>query len=550
MSVSRNLMAGVAALALIACGGDGGDSRQAARTSAASPLEATFSLKDGAPVDVEALFALFPEEAQPTYDSAAFDDDLGATVVTNLRFAISDGESEVTIDRAELFGVDLEAVQRIEAAEGAAADAPFETVFQKVRLIGVSAECLEDDAEKPGMTIGGVEFDMLKMRQGGVDGDGVGDEGARFFNAVEMAGLYFKDIDVTVREPDAPTISFSAPDLRFVDMAGGKMNAMIAKDLEYGLVQTEQSLESMRKVLGPEGAAFLDGPLRGFVAPDTQRVKIKSMEWRGIDFSGLLAWGLRGEEPPMTAERLIDLGTFKAVDLETFVGNKRAASVEETTMSAAEFTWLIPSNVRMDTKGAFYDFTAYISETEEAALGVMKEYGLDDVTGDGYAEWTWNSGAGEAKLDYVANMNGLADFSMNAAFSGLKLNDLAAAQADGEENILLSNGSFDSFSLTLEDENALDAIFALSALQMGGTGEDLRQSAPAMMRLAGVQAAQFNPRISDYINAAAEFIGKGGALDIMASPAAPVSFVSLQSTGVTAPQTLPDVLDLKITHKE
>ena len=36
---------------------------------------------------------------------------------------------------------------------------------------------------------------------------------------------------------------------------------------------------------------------------------------------------------------------------------------------------------------------------------------------------------------------------------------------------------------------------------MGGSGEDLRVSAPGLIRLSGVQAAQMNPRISSYIDA-------------------------------------------------
>jgi len=70
-----------------------------------------------------------------------------------------------------------------------------------------------------------------------------------------------------------------------------------------------------------------------------------------------------------------------------------------------------------------------------------------------------------------------------------------------------------------------------------------------MIRLSGAQAAQMNPRITDYVNALAEFVAKGGMLEIAAAPEEPVAFTTLQSTGMTAPQTMPDVLDLTVTHK-
>ena len=119
---------------------------------------------------------------------------------------------------------------------------------------------------------------------------------------------------------------------------------------------------------------------------------------------------------------------------------------------------------------------------------------------------------------------------MTLGFDGFDLGDMAAAQEDGESDVVLTHGEFKNFSLNITDEKALDAIFALSALQMGGSGDDLRLSAPAMIRLSGAQAAQMNPRISNYVNAIADFVAKGGALEISAEPAEPLAFTALQAT--------------------
>ncbi len=557
MTLSKTLLAGAAALALVSCGKKEKDadapasetSQQAAKLNASSPLEKTFQLSDAEPVDIDALLALLPEGKRPTYESATFDDGIGATVVSNLRFADADDGEAVIVERAEFFGVDLDAINRVSNAENVGADAPFESIFTKVRFHNVSAEGFEGE-EDARFTIGGVEFDQLQVRQGGVDGDGEGEEGAQFFNAVNLAGLYFKDVSVETLTQDSPAVSLLAPDIRFVGLGGGKLGAVIANDLEYTMAQTDESRAAMREVMGPQGAMFLNGPLAGFVAPDSQRVKMSSFEWRNIDFSGLLEWGLKGEEPPMSAENLIDLGTMKALDMETHIGDKLAGSVKEVSMSSAEFKWLVPSNIRVDAKGADYDYTAYIPETEEEVLSVMKEHGLDKLKSDGYAQWVWNDQTGVADLAYVGNAPGFMDFSFDLGFSGLKLNDMAAAQAAGEESPFAAVGAFRNFSLKLEDEKALDAVFAIAALQMGGTGEDLRLSAPAMIRLSGAQASQMNDRITGYVNAFADFVAKGGTLEISAEPAEPLAFTTLQSTGATAPQTMPDVLDLKVTHKE
>ena len=59
-----------------------------------------------------------------------------------------------------------------------------------------------------------------------------------------------------------------------------------------------------------------------------------------------------------------------------------------------------------------------------------------------------------------------------------------------------------------------------------------------------------NPRFTDYVNAVADFVAKGGSLEISAKPAEPVPFATLQANGATAPQTMPDMLGLTVTHEE
>ncbi len=555
MRISKILIAGAAAFALAACGDkDAGDdaiksetSAKAAKVSSASPLNADFRLKDGEEVDIAALLAMMPDEANPIYDSVAFDKKLGATVVSNLRFADGPGDDAIVVKRAEFYGVDLDAIARIDDAVDAGVDSPFETVFEKVRLLDISAEGIDED--EGSMTIGGIEFDKLAIRQGGPEGSGEGNEAARFFNAVSLAGLYFKDIAISIEEGEGASIAMNAPDLRFVGLADGKLGAIIANDLDYEVSQSAESLANLSQAFGPQGAMLMNGPLKQFLALENQRTTVAALAWRDIDFSGLLGWGLKGETPPVTERELINLGTLKATGMETFIEGRRLMAVDEATISSAEFTWLVPSKFRTDTKGAIYDFTAYASETDEAVLEVLKRHGLDHVKGDGYAEWKWNPDSGVGALEYIVNADSAANFSMGLGLSGLKLDEASEAMANGENNPLAALAAFNNFSLKLEDKKALDAIFDLSALQMGGSGEDLRQSAPAMIRLSGMQVAQLNPRISDYVEAVANFVAKGGTLEVSANPTEPVSFSELESGDVT-PQTLPDMLDLKVTHTE
>ena len=61
--------------------------------------------------------ALMPEDERPSYDTARFDESLGATVVENLRFADADDGEAVVVSRAEFYGVDMDAIERIRGAD-------------------------------------------------------------------------------------------------------------------------------------------------------------------------------------------------------------------------------------------------------------------------------------------------------------------------------------------------------------------------------------------------------------------------------------------------
>ncbi len=552
------LLTGAAALALAACGGgDDGSapatkaSAQATKLSSASPLDAKFTLKNAEELDFDSFLALLPEDSRPTYDSVEFDSGLGATVVSNLRFADEEDGEGIIVARAEFFGVDSEAIERIESATDAGADAPFETVFQKVRLLNVTSEGFDnaETGEAADITIGGVEFDTLKVRQGGLEGNPDGEDGANFLNAVSLGGLYFKDIDVKAIVDEGQDVSLSAPDLRFVGMAGGKLSAIIAKDLAYDIAQGAEVRDAMREAMGPQASVLLDGPLGGLIAPDSQQASIGSLEWRDLDASGLVEYGVKGEEPPATERDLLDLGSLKVKDMTNFINDRKVASIGEFSVPVMEFAWLIPSNIQFEMKDSVADYTAYVPDTESPAYAILKERGLDNVEGEGSASWKWNPDKGDGDFEYEALTPSLADMSIQFSIAGATLKEIASAQEAGAENPFAENAKLKSLSLKLDDETALDTIFALSALQMGGTGDDLRQSAPALIRLSGAQVAQMNPRFSDYVDAFADFVSKGGSLEISASPEEPFGAAALQN-GQVAPQTLPDVLNLTVTHAE
>lgn len=544
---------GAAALALAGCGGDDGasspsaTSREATKVSAGSPLEQPFRLADAEEADIDALLALLPSDARPSYDSAAFDEGLGATVVTNLRFADADDGEAVIVERTEFYGVDEEAIALANEPHEEWPNSPMEKVFAKVRFLNIRSTGLEDEGAEGSLSLDGIEFDALSVRRGAGAALEPGDD-AELYNAFALGGLYFQNFEFALDADEGQKIQMSAPDFRIVGVGEGRVDAVIAKELSYAINQGPAARAAIGEAMGPQAAILLDGPLGVMIAPENQQATIETFEWRDIDLSGALDYALRGEEAPLDARDLINLGAMNLVNMETFVNGRLASSLGEANVSRMNFIGFIPSDFRIDVEDGIVDYTAYVQDPESEAFAVMKERGLDAIPSDGFAEWTWDPNTGAGDFSYAANSDGFANFSMGLDLAGLTMEALKASRAEDTGDALAREAELKSFSMKIEDESALDALFALSALQMGGTGEDLRQSAPALIRLSGAQFSQLHPRMKDYIEAAASFVAEGGTIEINASPEEPFSAARLQS-GEISPQSLPDTLNLRVTHE-
>ncbi len=492
----------------------------AADIGAASPLDKSYRLKSGKDVDVERLFEVFPLYLRPTYETAAFDKGLGATVVTNLKFGDIAASKGFTAKRAEFYGADLEKIERIGAAKDAPVDAPLALVLGKLRMFDIESAG-ENGART---TIGAAEINSLRIREGGIPEEPPGSGLAFFFNAFDVAGLYFKDVKTTATGEQTAGADFSAADLRFVGIGGGKLKALLARDLDYVIRQSPDAIAAAGRGMGPMGDILVNGPLRNFIAPENQRTKFGALEWRDISFAGLMAFGLKGERPPASARNLINLGTARIVDAETFIGEKRLSIVPATEISAMEFTWLAPSKVRAVTRGGLYDFTAYVPDTEKEAIAALKSRKLDKVKGDSDFAFDWSADKGAAVVSTGFDSAGFADFDLDLALEGLDLKKIEAARAAGAAKPVPELARLKSFSMILADEQMLDAFYALSALEAGQSEKEIRAAMPTLMRLGKMEIERESPRLASYIDAAADFLENGGTLEIKAQPATPVPF--------------------------
>lgn len=545
------VLALLAGLALAGCGRKSGapsspSSVAAADIDEASPLDKAYRLKGGKEIDVDRLFEIFPLYIRPTYASASFDKKLGATVVADLKFGDVGASKGFTAKRAEFYGVDVDQIERIAAAKDAAADAPLRLVVGKLRLFDVESA----GGEVGKTTIGAVEIDHLRVREGGIPKKPPGSGLASFFNAFDVAGAYFKDVVAGSGGAEGPAkASFAAKDARFIGLGGGKLDALLARDLDYVVSQSPAALAAATRGAGPMADILVNGPLRNFIAPENQRTKVKTLEWRGISFAGLMVYGLKGERPPASDRDLIDLGTARMIDTETFVGEKRLSIVPTTEISAMEFEWLAPSKVRAVTRGGLYDFTAYVANDEAEALAALKSRKLDKVKGDSDFAYDWSPDKGTVVLSTGFGSVGFADFDLDLALEGLELKKIEAARAEGAARPVMELGRLKSFSMIVADEEMLGAFYALSAIEAGQTEKEVRAATPTLMRIGKLGLERESPRLAGYVDPLADFLEDGGTLEIKAAPETPVPFGAISAAAPGGPDAMAAAINLSVTRK-
>ena len=188
-------------------------------------------------------------------------------------------------------------------------------------------------------------------------------------------------------------------------------------------------------------------------------------------------------------------------------------------------------------------------EQFRAALTAL---GLERITGDMDMSWRWDGDTGAAALSMSSDFAGVAAGAFGVRAGGPSLarwdamarDETLAATAVGEI-------SLQGLNYSVTDKGLLGRAFAYAAAQNGaGSGPELRQSVSAMIRLSSLQAGEMNPRIAGYAKALADFLERAGTLSLLAAPSAPVSLLALQAASQGAPETLPDILNVTLTHTE
>jgi hypothetical protein len=193
-------------------------------------------------------------------------------------------------------------------------------------------------------------------------------------------------------------------------------------------------------------------------------------------------------------------------------------------------------------------------------LGYLKMDGFFEVAG------TWNPSDGQMSLtQYDLTVNNAGTLGLAFSLGGYTpafIEQLQAMQAQltanpGGDNSaaglamlgLMQQLSFNSAQISFFDDSLTNKVIGLVAGMQNMKPEDIKNQAKGMVPFLMMQLN--DPELSAMVTTAVtKFLDDPKSLVITAEPASPQPFAVIMAAGMSAPQTLPKTLGLKVTANE
>lgn len=314
--------------------------------------------------------------------------------------------------------------------------------------------------------------------------------------------------------------------------------------------------------------------------------------WTDIAFANLLAWGEKGEMPPITERDLWSFGNYSLADTEISFDGRPMLKIGRMNMSADKFAWFLPERISVShDNAAFYLadlFKAVAAFAPEEATkggeptimdmaGILERTGFGTLAGSGSFVINWDSETGDASIDGLSDSIGLYGDETRLRLHLPSYAELIPAFGiDGRtpdedlfEDIFTQHFALIGGHYSLTDKGALDASAKLAIELAKFSGEDdqmlanfadstpeaVRMFASGMLMFAGGAATSDIPQATGWLAGLSQFINEGGTYTIRFAPAEPVTTATLmgldEDVGMAPspdPGELVDLFGLTMTH--
>lgn len=247
------------------------------------------------------------------------------------------------------------------------------------------------------------------------------------------------------------------------------------------------------------------------------------------------------------------------------IGGKESFSIEESTATLTKSDDNNTVSFDMSATGFKADLSGIEDPKTKDAVEKLK---VQSLAGELNINGSWEVSSGTVNIDeYAIDLKDVGRLNMSVSFSGYTLafiksmQEAVKAQADNPNKEqadqafglamlgLVQQLSFNSAEVSFDDASITKRAIDYAASEQGTTGEQLSQSIKGMVPL---MMAQLNvPELQNAVSAAVNtYIDDPKNFTISAAPEKPVPFPMIMGAAMGAPNTLPNVLGVKVTANE
>ncbi|WP_336799648.1 hypothetical protein [Kaistia sp. MMO-174] len=438
-----------------------------------------------------------------------------------------DGLIKFTIDKIEARKYDLDALSAVldpDRYAGGVGDGKWRTALGLEVYRNFSIEM-------PGASVrmGSFEMENLRLRQPKKSftdfldtflskPDLPDNEAARlvrdnFAGLLSFAGvgsLRLSDLDVTAPEVER----FHLGDFHFNDFSSDGIGEIGVHDLDVA-IQDKGTLGAERLAVG------------GFKFPSPELL-VSSMyaSESGIDFD------------PMPL--IPTMGFAEAVGVDVTQGGKKLGAVDRARIDLGDYIGPVPTSIASDVRGLDLDLSQI---DDRRAREMIKGLGYDRLVADYGFRLSWREADEAVILDgFKLAIKDLATMNADATLTGLTRQ---AIQDPKQLEGALSSLLFTRGKLSVEDKSIVERAVGMQAKKMNVEPDKFRQQIAGALPLflMVLKNPGFQAKLAPALQA---FIKAPGTMTITAAPATPVPLLKLIETADSAPQKLPDLLQVEI----
>lgn len=269
--------------------------------------------------------------------------------------------------------------------------------------------------------------------------------------------------------------------------------------------------------------------------------------------------------PADPAEKSIDtLAPFESANAGKVTVSEKGKEV--FSMESVEAT----ATVRDDETGVDYSWKAIgmkadLSQSPDPKTkDAVEKLGLQTLEGDFEIGSSWTLDKGTMAIDAISfDFKNVGKLKIATSISGLTLdlikkleetskqmNDPATKDAAGLQLMgLMQQLTFDSAEIRFDDASITKRALDYAGQQQGVTGQQLADSLKAM---APMMLAQLNvPELQNAVaTAVSTYLDDPKSLTISAKPSAPVAFPMIMGAAMGAPNTIPQMLGVKVSAND